>query len=447
MKNRAYIFLLAIILTILAGCSAIGGGGQTPHATDAAMQSEAAGNEDAQELSARGDPIWSDPQSMKAMVISDLHYTGYKEADPLIVPGIAVAEEITDAIVEEVIDRHPDVLIMTGDNTNSGYSGDVSELIPKLQRIRDEDIAVIVTTGNHDFDLMDAGQFEEAYFGLLDPADRDPVSLSYTAIVKDVVFLAMDDNAVNPGGQGEFSAQTMQWIRDMQAKYSGRQVIFLSHHNVLYGYEEEDTSSHLIQNPELPGLLSEGGVKLAMTGHMHFPYITEREGLWEILSGMPFSGKHLIGNLAVGEDRMVYYAEPIELAAYGGPVKESANESGKESANGPGKVSANEPAKESVSEKLDRLDKESAQYMEEVFSGLLEREGIRGSKKKKILKLIDSFLLSYGEGTLAEHVQEIREDPSCELMIKALWNYNYGPWMKAMIETTKYSARELELSW
>ena len=51
----------------------------------------------------------------------------------------------------------------------------------------------------------------------------------------------------------------------------------------------------------------------------------------------------------------------------------------------------------------------------------------------------------YGAGTLAEHAQELREDPSYELMIEALRDYNYGPWMKAMVETTKYSAVELEI--
>ena len=313
--------------------------------------------------------------------------------------------------MEEVIDRHPDVLIMTGDNTNSGYSGDVSGLTAKLQKIREEGVQIILTTGNHDFDLMGAEEFEKAYFGLLDPVDRDPASLSYTAIVKDVVFLAMDDNAVYPGGQGEFSPATMRWIGEMLSKYRDRQVIFLSHHNVLYGYGEEDSSSHLIQNPELPDLLREGGVKLALTGHMHFPYITEAGGLWEILSGMPFSGKHLMGSLAVGGGRMVYFAEPIDFAVYGNSVKEE----------------------------LDRLDRESAEYMEQVFGELLDLEGVRGAKKKKVLKLIGQFLSFYQEGTFAEHAQEIRDDPSYELMIRALWNYNYGPWMKDMIETTKYS--------
>ena len=424
MRKSTCLFLILIMLSLLAGCRAAGGGagqvgaGAAGGAAGTAAPDAAGGPAEPSSI-IQNDPLWTDAGSMKAMVISDLHYTEYKEVDPMIVPGIAVAEEFTDAIVAEVIDRHPDVLIMTGDNTNSGYSRDVAGLTAKLQKVRDAGVQIVLTTGNHDMDLMGAEEFEEAYFGLLDPVDRDPASLSYTAIVKDVVFLAMDDNAVNPGGQGEFSSETMRWLAEMLSKYSSRRIIFLSHHNVMYGYGDRSSASNLIQNPELPDLLRESGVKLAMTGHMHFPYVTEEDGLWEILSGMPFSGRHLIGRLAAGSGRAVYFAEPVDFEEYGGAVKEE----------------------------LARLNRESAAYMSRVFAELLAKEGLWGPRKKRVLKLIERYLQYYGEGTLAEHAQELRDDPSCELMIKALWNYNYGPWMKAMLETTKYSARELEVSW
>ena len=442
MRKSTCLFLILIMLSFLAGCRPAGGGagqvgaGAAGGAAGTAAPDAAGGPAEPSSI-IQNDPLWTDAGSMKAMVISDLHYTEYKEVDPMIVPGIAVAEEFTDAIVAEVIDRHPDVLIMTGDNTNSGYSRDVAGLTAKLQKVRDAGVQIVLTTGNHDMDLMGAEEFEEAYFGLLDPVDRDPASLSYTAIVKDVVFLAMDDNAVNPGGQGEFSSETMRWLAEMLSKYSSRRIIFLSHHNVLYGYGDRSSASNLIQSPsaseqpetseqlelpdkaELPDLLRESGVKLAMTGHMHFPYVTEEGGLWEILSGMPFSGRHLIGRLAVGSGRAVYFAEPVDFEVYGGAVKEE----------------------------LARLDRESAAYMSRVFAELLAKEGLWGPRKKRVLKLIERYLQYYGEGTLAEHAQELRDDPSCELMIKALWNYNYGPWMQAMLETTKYSARELEVSW
>ena len=146
----------------------------------------------------------------------------------------------------------------------------------RLQRIKDEGIGIILTTGNHDFDIMDAKEFEEAYFSLLSPVDRDPASLSYTSIVKDVVFFAMDDNAVYPGGQGQYSAETMQWLEEMLTKYQDSRIIFLSHHNVLYGRDGENPFLPTGSRPPncLP-FANEHGVRLAMTGHMHFQYILE----------------------------------------------------------------------------------------------------------------------------------------------------------------------------
>ncbi|HAE44918.1 MAG TPA: hypothetical protein DCG37_04885 [Lachnospiraceae bacterium] len=412
-KNKSAYILLLLGMVFLSGC------GFCLHSGGSADSSSQDSLRDQEEFSLRNDPIWSDEESMKAMVLSDLHYTENADANPSLVPGIALAEEITDAIVAEVIDRHPDVLIMTGDNTDSGKEKDVHALVQKLQTIRDKGISIILTTGNHDFNHMNAEEFEEAYFGLLNPVDRDPDSLSYTAIVKDVVFLVMDDNSLYNGGHGEFSQKTIWWIGEILEKYRTHPVIFLSHHNVIYGYGKDNSDSHLIQNPDLPELLTDGGVRLALTGHMHSQYITKRGGLWEILSGMPFSGEHLIGNLAVDEDKILYYAEPVDFEEYDSAIVEE----------------------------LDRLDRASADYISRIFSKVLDQKGVRGSGKSRVQGLLDRFFRYYGQGTLSEHRQELMDDPAYERMITLLWDSNYGPWIKEMIETTRYSSRKLEIPW
>lgn len=412
-KNRYFMLftLLLLVLTLFNGCGTYSSNSAEPLTETDAYQQE--------EIAIRNDPIWSDEESMRAMIISDLHYTENKDANPAIVPGIALAEEITDVIAAQVIDMHPDVLIMTGDNTDTGKAEDASGLRKRLQKIRDNGIPIIITTGNHDFNHMTADEFENTYFGLLNPVDRDMDSLSYTAIVKDVVFLAMDDNYLYSGAHGEFSGETLRWLREMLEKYRDHTVIFLSHHNVLYGRERDGSGSNLIQNPELPELLTEGGVRFALTGHMHMQYITKQDGLWEILSGMPFSGGHLIGNLAVGADRLLYYAEPIDIERYNS----------------------------SIVEILGSLDASSADHISQVFAKVLDKEGLRGKKRRRVQALLDRFFLYYGQGTLPEHKKQLMEDPYYDQMIDALWDYNYGPWVKEMIEKTKYSGRKLEVSW
>ena len=402
--------LLLLVFSLFTGCGTYSSSAEPLSENDNILQ---------EEIAIRDDPIWTDEKNLRAMIISDLHYTENRDANPAIVPGIALAEEITDVIAQEVIERHPDVLIMTGDNTDTGRAEDASGLRERLQKIRDNGIPIILTTGNHDFNHMTAGEFEDAYFGLLNPVDRDPDSLSYTAIVKNVVFLAMDDNYLYSGAHGEFSGQTLRWLSEMLEKYRNHTVIFLSHHNVLYGRERDGSGSNLIQNAELPDILKGGGVRLALTGHMHLQYITMQDGLWEILSGMPFSGGHLIGNLAVGTDRMLYYAEPIDIERYNS----------------------------SIVEKLSSLDASSADHISQVFSKVLDKEGLRGRKRRRVQDLLDRFFLYYGQGTLSEHKRQLMEDPYYDQMIDALWDHNYGPWIKEMIETTKYSGGMLEVSW
>ena len=150
---------------------------------------------------------------------------------------------------------------------------------------------------------------------------------------------------------------------------------------------------------------------------MHFQYIMEKDGLWEIISGMPFSGRHLVGNLAVSKNKALYYAESIDFASY-------------------------DPA---IEKDLEKLDRESSDYMNEVLSSLLDQQNLRGAKKEKVLDLINRYFLYYNNGSLADHIQELKNDPSYNLMIQALWNYNYGPWIKEMTETTTHSGRELEI--
>lgn len=368
-------------------------------------------------------PIPSE-NSVTAIITSDLHYTENKKADSVLVPGMAFAEAITDALVDLVIDRHPDVFIMTGDNTNSGDIYDAAHLVSKLQKIKNAGIPIILTTGNHDFNRMDEDDFEAAYFELLDPVDRDPSSLSYTAVIKDVVFLAMDDNAVHPGGSGEFSGATMKWLSEMLEKYKGHQIIFLSHHNVLYGETTEDSSAYRIQNNDLAELLRSDGVRLAMTGHMHFQYILESKGLYEIITAMPFNSGHLIGNLQIdpADDAahpamLTYWTESIDFEKYGSGFAQA----------------------------IRAADAENASYMNQVFSGLMDKEKVRGRKKQAVLDLLGKYFLYFREGSIAEHAAELMSDPAYENMLKALWNHNYGPWIKSTVETTKISSSWLQI--
>ena len=115
----------------------------------------------------------------------------------------------------------------------------------------------------------------------------------------------------------------------------------------------------------------------------------------------------------------VHYAEPIDFERYNS----------------------------SIVEILGSLDASSADHISQVFSKVLDKEGLRGRKRRRVQNLLDRFFLYYRQGTLSEHKKQLMEEPYYDQMFDALWDHNYGPWIKEMIETTKYSGRKLEVSW
>jgi len=356
-------------------------------------------------------------EAFRAMVISDLHFTVNKNASDVIISGMRYAQEITDVIIEEVLAEAPDVFIMTGDNTNGGGPQDVTALIEKLSRLKDAGIRLVVTTGNHDFNNMTPAEYEKAWFQLIETDDRDPNSLSYTAVIGDTVLLAMDDNAVYPGGQGCFSRPTMDWLREMLAKYADRHILFLSHHSVLLGKDAPDAANYRIQNVDLPGLLQGHGVKLALTGHFHAQIILEDSGMYEIVSGMPFSGSHLIGRLAIENNHLIYSASPIDFETCGTGEIASA---------------------------MQETDVRNAGYQKETFAAAVAESGLPEEEQQQVLDLIIRFLAYYTDGTIGEHIEEIRNDPLCRDMIDILWERNYGPWMQSVLDNPPLPATHLE---
>ncbi len=353
--------------------------------------------------------------SFSAIICADLHFT-LRRAPSSIVSGVEYCEEIAQAIVNEVIDQKPDVFILLGDNTNSGSETDVEVLLEKLWRVKQAGIQVVAITGNHDLDRATPEMFEEAYMPLCTPLERDESSLSYVAQAGEVVLLAMDDNSYTKGQGGLFSLDTIRWLGRMLEKYQGRPLLFLSHHNVLLGQGAEHSESYRIQNDDLGRVLEYFGVSLCLTGHLHSQNIVEEGGMYEVVSGMPLSSPHYLGFLTMEGGRGEYRAEPIDFASYG---------------------------EEGFAQVMATKDQEAGRAQMESMAGTIAKSSYSEEEQGEILGVLGRFLTYYGQGTLGAHVEEIRQDPACEKMIDALWDYNYGPWILSTLEGKPRVANEL----
>ena len=367
-------------------------------------------------------PVFADQTNsgagITAIIASDLHFGRDGTISDLIVPGMAFSEELTDLLITEVIDRHPDVFILTGDNTNSGRAEDMILLTQKLRKVSEAGIKIIMTTGNHDFDHSSPEQYEDIYFPLFDISDRDSASLSYTTVVDDYVFLAMDDSTQDPSRYGLFSRDTLDWICKMCRKYHLKECIFLSHHNVFPGKDAESSWLNRIRNENLQVVLMENGIRLCFTGHLHSQMILENDGLSEIISAMAFGEGHLIGFLEETEDGLRYHAEELDFNKYG---------------------------YSDLSEMLSKKSLEVNRLLGRSISHIAAEKGLSTEEQETIVSLFMKFLSWYSTGTIGSHIEEINNNSDYRKMIDALQDTNYGPWMESVLADNPPDATELFL--
>ncbi|MDO4415948.1 MAG: metallophosphoesterase [Erysipelotrichaceae bacterium] len=356
-----------------------------------------------------------------AVVISDLHYSSSPSAFNSIVPLEPLCKEVTDALIEQVIDLSPDAFILTGDNTNNGSAADVTELSSKLSKVREAGIEVIMTTGNHDYGQRDMKPYEAYFLPLLDMDEKDPDSYSYVTEFKGITVFSLDDSHAE-SSDGYFSEATMSWLKKQldQAVSKHEHILFLSHHNILSGRNEAMYEHYLIQNEGLVKMLKEADVRLCMSGHQHNQAVYESEGMYEILNGMPFSSAHTFGLLELNDEGVSYRTVPIDFESYG---------------------------KDDLSAMCEEAIRKQSEVFFSTFERLCDEEGLTQNESEHVMVLITRFFDSSGRGTLALDAKDILNDPWYGKMQEVLYDKNYGPWMEKLLKNPPADGSELTFSW
>ena len=363
--------------------------------------------------------------SLRAVIVSDLHFSQDPNVSSAVVAAMAYSREITKTIVTQVLSEQPDVLILTGDNTNSGGADDMRVLREMLAPVKEAGIPIVMTTGNHDFNRCTPKEYDLAYDGLIAKDKKDPASLSTMSEIGGLRILAMDDSSYDQGTTGTFSRETMQWLKAelKDAKANGKPVLFLSHHSVLpvTGTEKKDPNqTTMITNEDLLPLLKQYGVQLSFSGHIHSWMVLQDGDFHEVITGMPLMGAHEIGILEFEGNEVSYHAEKIDFEAYG--------EAG-------------------LADIMEKLDRQGSETMDEVFASILQEKGITGAEQQEIIRLIDRFFAAWQNSSLATEAEEIRHDPYYDRMIEALADTNYGPWMERSVNSPPENGKQLRFVW
>lgn len=285
-----------------------------------------------------------------AIVASDIHYLARSLTDGgsgfqyMVEHGdgkvVTYVEPIVDAFLEEVMQKKPDVLILSGDLTLDGEKKSHEELAEKLRNVTAVGIPVLVIPGNHDINNRHAAafqgeerlpaeyttpeEFREIYqeFGYDDGLSYDGTTLSYVYEIDDYNRLLMLDTCqYKPRARvgGVILSDTYDWIEEQleNAWNDGMNVIPVSHHNLLDEsevYVEDCTIEH---GEQLADMLVGWDVPLFLSGHLHVQHAKRSEdnrGIWEMVTSSLTTPACQYGVLTFRDDgSFMYQTQAIDM--------------------------------------------------------------------------------------------------------------------------------------
>jgi 3',5'-cyclic AMP phosphodiesterase CpdA len=213
--------------------------------------------------------------------------------------------EIFDGLANDVKEKKPDVLIISGDLTSNGEKESHLELAKKLEEIERIGTSVYVIPGNHDIlnpyargfkddkqylvDYISKKDFSKIYknFGYEEAISRDKTTLSYLAAPSEDTWLLMIDTSQYennlklgyPQVDGRISPKTLKWIKKCAdlAKSNGAKIIPVMHHNLLDHSKKVNKGFTINNNEDIIKLLEQYEINLALSGHIHIQDIKNKD--------------------------------------------------------------------------------------------------------------------------------------------------------------------------
>lgn len=239
--------------------------------------------------------IQKQSQTPISMIIaSDMHYLSpeyrgdyFKEPSAIFDGKLThYSPEYFDAFLAEVIEKQPQVLILSGDITLNGSIKSHKEVVKKLEALQTAGIDVLVIPGNHDIhstagdytpeepvvvENASSEDFMRIYenFGPAQAISRDEKTFSYIYEATPFLRILMIDT--NCLGKGAVQSDTLTWIETQlkAAKQAGVDVIAVTHQNLHIHNELLYFGYQLYNADELLALYEKYDVKLNLSGHIH----------------------------------------------------------------------------------------------------------------------------------------------------------------------------------
>ncbi len=255
---------------------------------------------------------------------------------------VTYIDEITDAFLEEVIFRHPNALVLSGDLTLNGEKKSHQGLAKKLATVKDAGIPVLVVPGNHDINNHQAAgyegsgrrpaefttpeEFRRIYrdFGYDEALSEDKRSLSYIyELDPKTWFLMLDTCQYSQKALvgGSIRSDTYDWIKEWLEKAWNEdiRVIAVAHHNLLDESEIYVDDCTIEHGEQLARILDEWEVPAFLSGHLHVQHAKRYhdEGVWEMVTASLATPDCLYGVMDYrGAEEFHYYTRSVDVGRW-----------------------------------------------------------------------------------------------------------------------------------
>lgn len=189
--------------------------------------------------------------------------------------------ELLARVVDDINAEGPDLVIVPGDLTASGYPDEFVEAKRHLDRIECANVVVLI--GNHDARKVGYEIFEDMFgkryrtwdFCLKMECDPD-VGEDITVVGLDSTKPDLDD--------GEIGRHRHAWLREQLQAAKGFKLVTLHHH--LVSIPGTGRERNVVWDAgEVLEILAEENVDLVLAGHKHVPYVWPTAGVLIVTSG------------------------------------------------------------------------------------------------------------------------------------------------------------------
>ena len=232
--------------------------------------------------------VWVPDDDILILHATDLHFSTVRERMGL---ETYSPRYYLNTLIQEANALKPDLVIMTGDNTDSQLEEDHAEFRRLLAGFN---VPVILVIGNHDFQRLSPELFI-TYQG----PDHGVVDLGWLSIYT----ISTDD--------GEIVREHIDWLNQSLQENEDRKIVCFHHPPASLNESDSGGLNRLLR------ILSQGGVEICLNGHMHVDMIEEYYGVTYVTTeSITYSQKHHCRLIKIEKDNPMDYDTLYTLGSF-----------------------------------------------------------------------------------------------------------------------------------